>query len=165
MSSEADIEKIVAQEQGLVFERFDEDIAFALVGHVRDAANAAGKGIAVGVYLWDRTLCIGTTAGASSHNLTWAERKVGTVRLLHKSSYRLVLERGDKPRLLEPSWAADPASYAIAGGAFPIHVKGLGFVGAISTSGLPERDDHGFGVAAVCAALGRDPADWMLRPA
>jgi uncharacterized protein (UPF0303 family) len=165
VSSEADIEKIVAQEQGLVFERFDEDIAFALVGHVRDAANAAGKGIAVGVYLWDRTLCIGTTAGASSHNLTWAERKVGTVRLLHKSSYRLVLERGDKPRLLEPSWAADPASYAIAGGAFPIHVKGLGFVGAISTSGLPERDDHGFGVAAVCAALGRDPADWMLRPA
>ncbi|MFY8032425.1 MAG: heme-binding protein [Devosia sp.] len=165
MSSEADIEKIVAQEQGLVFERFDEDIAFALVGHVRDAANAAGKGIAVGVYLWDRSLCIGMTAGASSHNLTWAERKVGTVRLLHKSSYRLVLERGDKPRLLEPSWAADPASYAIAGGAFPIHVKGLGFVGAISTSGLPERDDHGFGVAAVCAALGRDPADWMLRPA
>lgn len=165
MSSEADIEKIVAQEQGLVFERFDEDIAYRLVGHVRDAANAAGKGIAVGVYLWDRTLCIGMTAGASSHNITWAERKVGTVRLLHKSSYRLVLERGDKPRLLEPSWAADPASYAIAGGAFPIHVKGLGFVGAISTSGLPERDDHGFGVAAVCAALGRDPADWMLRPA
>ena len=165
MSSEADIEKIVAQEQGLIFEKFDEDIAFALVGHVRDAANAAGKGIAVGVYLWDRTLCIGMTAGASSHNITWAERKVGTVRLLHKSSYRLVLERGDKPRLLEPSWAADPASYAIAGGAFPIHVKGLGFVGAISTSGLPERDDHGFGVAAVCAALGRDPADWMLRPA
>jgi len=165
VSSEADIEKIVAQEQGLIFEKFDEDIAFALVGHVRDAANAAGKGIAVGVYLWDRTLCIGLTAGASSHNLTWAERKVGTVRLLHKSSYRLVLERGDKPRLLEPSWAADPASYAIAGGAFPIHVRGLGFVGAISTSGLPERDDHGFGVAAVCAALGRDPADWMLRPA
>jgi uncharacterized protein (UPF0303 family) len=165
VSSEADIEKIVAQEQGLVFERFDEDIAYRLVGHVRDAANAAGKGIAVGVYLWDRTLCIGMTAGASSHNLTWAERKVGTVRLLHKSSYRLVLERGDKPRLLEPSWAADPASYAIAGGAFPIHVKGLGFVGAISTSGLPERDDHGFGVAAVCAALGRDPAEWMLRPA
>ncbi len=165
MSSEADIEKIVEQEQGLVFERFDEDIAYRLVGHVRDAANAAGKGIAVGVYLWDRTLCIGMTAGASSHNITWAERKVGTVRLLHKSSYRLVLERGDKPRLLEPSWAADPASYAIAGGAFPIHVKGLGFVGAISTSGLPERDDHGFGVAAVCAALGRDPADWMLRPA
>lgn len=165
MSIEGDIEQIVEQEQGLVFERFDEDIAYGLVGHVRDAAKAAGKGIAVGVYLWDRTLCIGLTAGASSHNLTWAERKVGTVRLLHKSSYRLVLERGDKPRLLEPSWAADPASYAIAGGAFPIHVKGLGFVGAISTSGLPERDDHGFGVAAVCAALGRDPADWMLRPA
>jgi uncharacterized protein (UPF0303 family) len=165
VSTETDIAKIVAQEQGLVFDRFDEDMAYAIVGHVREAAKAAGKGIAVGVYLWDRTLCVGMTAGASSHNLIWAERKVGTVLLLHKSSYRLVLERGDKPRLLEPSWAADPASYAIAGGAFPIHVKGLGFVGAISTSGLPERDDHGYGVAAVCAVLGRDPTDWMLASA
>jgi uncharacterized protein (UPF0303 family) len=162
MSVESDIERIIEQEQGLVFERFDEDTAFAIGAHVRDAAKAIGKGIAVGVWLWDRPLFIGMTAGASSHNVTWAERKLGTVRLLHKSSYRLVLERGDKPRLLEPSWAADPATYAIAGGAFPINVKGLGFVGAVVVSGLPERDDHGFSVAAVCAAQGRDPRDWAL---
>jgi uncharacterized protein (UPF0303 family) len=162
MSAESDIQKIIAQEQGLAFERFDEDTAFAIGSHIRDAANAAGKGIAYGVYLWDRTLMSGMTKGASSHNGIWAERKVGTVRLLHKSSYRLVLERGDKPRLLEPSWAADIKDYAIAGGAFPIHVKGLGFVGAIAVSGLPERDDHGYGVAAVCAVLGLDAKDWML---
>lgn len=162
MSIEADIETIIAQEQGLVFESFDEDTAHAIGTHAREAARAAGKGIAVGVYLWDRTLFVGMTRGASSHNLTWAERKVGTVRMLHKSSYRLVLERGDKPRLLEPQWAADPADYAIAGGAVPIHVRGIGFVGAVSTSGLPERDDHGYGVAAICAVLGKDPADWML---
>ena len=165
MSVQADIDKIVAQEQGLVFDSFDEDMAHAMGSHVRDAARAAGKGIAVGVYLWDRPLFVGMTKGASLHNLTWAERKVGTVRMLHKSSYRLVLERGDKPRLLEPQWAADPADYAIAGGAFPINVRGLGFVGAISTSGLPERDDHGYGVAAICAVLGKNPAEWMLAQA
>jgi uncharacterized protein (UPF0303 family) len=165
VSVESDIAKIIAQEQGLVFDRFDEDIAYRIGAHVREAANAVGKGIAVGVWLWDRTLCIGMTAGASSHNLVWAERKLGTVRLLHKSSYRVVLERGDKPRLLEPGWAADPTTYAIAGGAFPINVKGVGFVGAVAVSGLPERDDHGFAVAAICAALGRDPKDWMLPAA
>ena len=162
MSVESDIAKIIEQEQGLVFERFDEDMAFAIGAHAREAANAAGEGIAVGVWLWDRVLCLGMTAGASAHNLTWAERKVGTVRFLHKSSYRLVLERGDKPRMLEPNWAADPATYAIAGGAFPINVRGLGFVGAVAVSGLPERDDHGYAVAAVCAVQGRDPAAWAL---
>lgn len=163
--SDSDIKKIIEQEQGLAFERFDEDIAYAIGAHIRGAARAAGKGIAYGVYLWDRTLCFGLTAGASSHNTTWAERKVGTVRLLHKSSYRLVLERGDKPRLLEPGWALDPATYAIAGGAFPISLKGLGIVGAVAVSGLPERDDHGYGVAAICAVQGRNPADWALPTA
>jgi len=165
MSAESDIQQIIAQEQGLAFEQFDEDTAFAIGSHIRAAANAAGKGVAYGVYLWDRTLLFGMTRGASSHNGIWAERKVGTVRLLHKSSYRLVLERGDKPRLLEPSWAADIKDYAIAGGAFPIHVSGFGFVGAVAVSGLPERDDHGYAVAAICAVLGRDSADWMLPAA
>lgn len=162
MSVESDIKQIIEQERGLVFERFDEDMAFAIGAHVRETAKAAGQGIAVGVWLWDRPLFLGMTAGASLHNITWAERKVGTVRMLHKSSYRLVLERGDKPRLLEDTWAADPKSYAIAGGAFPIVVKGLGMVGAVSTSGLPEREDHGYSVAAVCAVLGRDAAEWAL---
>lgn len=162
MSVESDIKQIIEQERGLVFERFDEDIAFAIGAHAREAARAQGKGIAIGVYLWDRTLFSALTPGASSHNTIWAKRKVGTVRLLHKSSYRLVLERGDRPRLLEPEWAADPATYAIAGGAFPINVRGLGFVGAVAVSGVPERDDHGFAVAAVCAALEVDPANWML---
>ncbi|RYE71793.1 MAG: hypothetical protein EOP19_31390, partial [Hyphomicrobiales bacterium] len=92
VSVESDLKKIVEQEQGLVFDRFDEDVAYGIGAHVRGAAKAIGKGIAVGVWLWDRTLCVGMTAGASSHNLVWAERKLGTVRLLHKSSYRLVLE-------------------------------------------------------------------------
>lgn len=165
MSAESDIAKIIEQEQGLAFESFDEDVAYAIGAHIHAAAGAAGKGIAYGVWLWDRTLCFGQTRGASSHNTTWAERKVGTVKLLHKSSYRLVLERGDKPRLLEPGWAVDPASYAIAGGAFPLSLTGLGFVGAIAVSGLPERDDHGFCVAAICAVQGKNPAEWMLPSA
>ena len=38
------------------------------------------------------------TAGATDANRTWVERKAQLVRLTHKSSYRIVLERGDKPR-------------------------------------------------------------------
>src|SRR4051794_20084323 len=129
MGAESDLEIIAKQEAELVFDRFDEDTAFELGGLVRQAAKALGKGgIATGVYLWDRTLFYGATAGSSEFNRGWVERKVKLVRLMLKSSYRVVLERGERPRI-EPGWAIAPTEYAIAGGAFPISIKGIGVVG------------------------------------
>ena len=154
MTVEADLKIIAEQESKLVFDRFDEDIAFEIGGYVREASKAVGKGIAVGVYLWDRTLFYGATAGASEGNRGWVERKAKLVRLSMKSSYRYVLERGDKPRLLEPSWAIEPTEYAIAGGAFPVNIKGAGPIGAVAVSGLSERDDHEFARSAIARALG-----------
>lgn len=164
MSVEDDLKIIAEQESRLVFDRIDEDLAAEIGGYVRDAGKAIGKGIVVGVYLWDRTLFFGATAGASALNRPWAERKTGLVRMFLKSSYRIVLERGDKPRLLEPNWAVDPTQYAIAGGAFPIVLKGIGVVGAVAVSGLAERDDHEFARSAIARALGLDPAAYALPP-
>ncbi|MEO8756439.1 MAG: heme-binding protein [Devosia sp.] len=163
MSVESDLTTIVAQEEALVFERFGEDDAFAIGASVRDAAKTLGKGVAVGVYLWDRTLFYGTTAGATDANRVWLERKVGLVRLFMRASYRMVLERGDEPRLLEPNWAIDPAEFAIAGGAFPIILKGIGIVGAAAASGLHERDDHEIVRSAIAQRLGKS-ADFLALP-
>src|SRR5215217_4182245 len=162
MSTENDLAIIAEQERQLVIEHFDEDIAFAIGAHVREAGRTLGKGIAVGVYLWDRTMFYGVTAGASAGNLGWVERKANTVRLQMKSTYRIVLERGDKPRLFEDSWALDPTRYVIAGGAFPITMKGIGVVGAVATSGLAERDDHELSRRAIAAATGHDPDAFAL---
>ena len=165
MSVETDLKIIAEQEQKLVFEHFDEDTAFEIGGYVREAAKAIGKGIVVGVYLWDRTMFFGATAGASNGNQAWAERKAKLVRLSMKSSYRNVLERGDKPRMLEPGWAIEPTEYALAGGAFPIMVKGIGPVGAVAVSGLSERDDHEFARSAIARALGLDATAYALPSA
>lgn len=155
MTVESDIKLVAEQESTLVFERFDEDTAFELGRLIREAAKAIGKGVAIGVYLWDRTLFYGATAGASEANRNWVERKAKLVRLTMKSSYRNVLERGDQPRMLDPSWALQPTEYAIAGGAFPISVKGIGIVGAAVVSGLAERDDHEIVRAAIAQLLGK----------
>jgi uncharacterized protein (UPF0303 family) len=32
--------------------------------------------------------------------------------------------------------------YAVAGGAFPLFVEGVGCIGTVAVSGLPQRDDH-----------------------
>lgn len=154
MSVEDDLRIIGEQERELVLDRIDEDVAFEIATHLRAAGKRAEKGIAFGVYLWDRTLVYGATVGASEHNRLWVERKAKTVRLFHKSSYRVVLERGDKPRVLEPQWGLAPSDYALAGGAFPLMLRGAGAVGAVVVSGLAERLDHEFSRAAVAHVLG-----------
>jgi uncharacterized protein (UPF0303 family) len=72
----------------------------------------------------------------------------------------MVLERGEAP--FSPQSGADPADYVIAGGGFPIRVKGAGIVGCLTISGLPGRNDHGVAVAALCDHLGLDPDVYAL---
>lgn len=165
MSVESDLATVIEQEAKLVFDHFDEDTAFGIGSAVREAARTLGKGgVAVGVYLWDRTMFYGATAGASEGNRGWVERKAKLVRLQMKSSYRVVLERGDKPRLLEPSWAIEPTEYAIAGGAFPIVLKGIGVVGAAAASGLDERTDHEIVREAIARLQGHEAGYLALPP-
>jgi len=53
---------------------------------------------------------------------------------------------------------------AAHGGSFPIRVKGAGIVGAITVSGVPGRDDHGFVVRAIAGHLGLDAAALAFAP-
>lgn len=165
MATEADLARIIEQERTLVFDRFDEDVGFELGRLIREAArNLDRGGIATGVYLWDRTVFYGATAGATEANRSWVERKCKLVRLMMKSSYRIVLERGDRPRQYDPMWALEPKDYAIAGGAFPISIRGAGIVGAAAASGLAERDDHEVIRSAIAQALGHPPDHLALDP-
>ena len=71
------------------------------------------------------------------------------MKLLLKSSYRVVLERGDEPRLREPGRAIEPGNHANRG-------RGVSHVGhgvrgrrAAVVPGLNERDDHEVARAAM----------------
>ncbi len=52
----------------------------------------------------------------------------------------------------------------LAGGGFPVTVKGAGIIGVIAVSGLPERQDHGVIVDALCDHLGMDRKALALPP-
>lgn len=164
MSIEDDLKIIAEQEATLVFGGFDEDLAYEIGTYIREAGRGLEKGLVAGVFTWDRTLFWGATPGSTATNWSWATRKVALVKIMFKSSYRVVLERGDKPRLLEPNWGMEPTQYALAGGAFPIRVKSVGIIGAVAVSGLHERDDHEFARSAIARALGLDPGALALPP-
>jgi uncharacterized protein (UPF0303 family) len=160
MAAAQDIALVKKQEQELVLDTFDEAVAFALGCAIRERALADGLSLVVDIRTWDRQMFFAATPGTSADNAEWVRRKVNTVRRFQRSSYRMVLERGEAP--FPPQSGVDPADFVIAGGGFPIQVKGAGIIGCLTISGLPGRDDHGVAVAALCDHLGLDRAGYAL---
>ena len=160
MSIESDIVLVKQQEQDLVLALFDESVAFTLGSAIRDRALAEGLALVVDIRTWDRQMFFAATAGTSADNAEWVRRKINTVRRFQRASYRMVLERGEVP--FSPQSGADPADHVIAGGGFPLRVKGAGIIGCLTISGLPGRSDHGVAVDALCDHLGLDRATYAL---
>ncbi|MCD7060071.1 heme-degrading domain-containing protein [Pelagibacterium sp. HS1C4-1] len=159
------LDRIVAQEEALVFERFDESTAFAIGTAIRDAAIAEGHSIVCDIRLWDRPLFYMALPGTSADNPDWVRRKANVVRRFGKSTYRMVLERGagEGNRAFAADSGLAPAEYVLAGGGFPVRIDGVGVVGAIIVSGAPEDVDHMLVVKGICGHLGIDP-DSMALP-
>lgn len=160
MAAAEDIALVKKQELELVLEEFDESVAFALGTALRDRALTEGLSLVVDIRTWDRQMFFAATAGTSADNAEWVRRKINTVRRFQRASYRMVLERGEVP--FSPQSGADPADHVIAGGGFPLRVKGAGVIGCLTISGLPGRSDHGVAVDALCDHLGLDRAVYAL---
>ena len=154
MEAQRDLETLVAQEKALVFASFDEAEAFALGERMRTMALSGGLPIVIDIRFWDRPLFYAALPGSAAGNFEWARRKINSVRHYQKSSYRMFLEQGGESRIFPADHGLNPQDYAIAGGAFPIRVAGIGAVGAVAVSGLPQRDDHNLVVDALAAHLG-----------
>ncbi|HTJ56400.1 MAG TPA: heme-degrading domain-containing protein [Devosiaceae bacterium] len=164
MALAEDVAKLIEQETTLIFSSFDEEAAFAIGSAIRDHGRANALTLVADVRFWDRPLFYAALPGTTCDNPEWVRRKSNMVKRLHRCSYRVVLERPFEERVFPPHRAIDPHDYAIAGGSFPINVRGIGIVGAITVSGLPEREDHGVAIAAIARYLGHDPAALALAP-
>lgn len=159
-----DIAIIRRQEAELVFSAFDEFDAFKIGGLIQRRAEREGLALVVDIRLWDRQLFFAATPGTSANNAEWVRRKVNVVRRMQKSTYQLAVQRPDEDRRFPADRAMDAADYVLAGGSFPIRIDGVGAVGAITVSGLPDRDDHGMVVWAICSHLGLDYGALALPP-
>ena len=159
-----DIKRIIEQESRLVFEAFDEATAFALGSRLRDTAIEGKLGIVVDIRTWDRPLFYAAMPGSTGSNADWARRKINTVRMFLKSTYRLALEQGREDKTFPPGHGLAPSEFVLAGGGFPITVKGSGVVGVIAVSGLPQRQDHELIVSLLSNHLGLDYKTLALPP-
>lgn len=155
-SLEADIARIAEQERLLRFTRFGPDEAWAIGAALRDVAVADKAPIAIDIALRDRTLFHCVLPGSTTDNAEWIRRKRNTVLRLWRSSYAIGLSLKLKGESQETAHMLPLADYAVHGGAFPISLEGLGCIGAVTVSGLPQRQDHTLVADALARFLGVD---------
>jgi uncharacterized protein (UPF0303 family) len=161
MTDQADIEFLIEQEERLVFPAFSEEDAFRIGSALKARADKENVPLVIDVSLWDRKLFYFARPGSSCDNEDWVRRKFNLARRVHKSSYRAGRELAAAGLTLKDRNLAE-ADYAPHGGAFPIRLSNAGAIGAVTISGLPQRDDHKWVAAAIAAHLGIDISDITL---
>ena len=142
MSIEQDLAKIAQQEQVLRFEQFDERTAWEIGSRLKTAAEKRRAVLAIDITLLGQTVFSYMMPGTSPNNANWLRRKRNTVLHFRRSSYGFGLQLEHEKADLAGKYGLALSDYATHGGSFPIWVSGAGVVGAITVSGLPQREDH-----------------------
>ena len=149
------LEELAAEEAELQLRGFDEDDAWALGNALVDAGRAAGAPVAIDIRRNGHQLFHAALPGSSPDNDRWIERKARVVdRFGHSSLYMRMLCEQDGTTL-EEMFLVDGREFAAHGGAFPLLVRGVGPVGTVVVSGLPQIEDHRMVVAALREHLAR----------
>jgi len=162
MDLEQDIARIAEQERRLRFASFNEETAWDLGSRLRVLAVAREAAVTIEVRLARETVFFCSMPGTSSANADWARRKRNTVEMLSRSSYgvgrSLELEGGS----LEAKMGLPTRDYASHGGSVPIFASSGACIGAVTVSGLPQREDHALVVEAMAAMCGVPLSDVEL---
>ncbi len=153
MSAADDIEIITEQELLLRFPAFDANTAWALGSVLRGKLLAEGVGGSIEIEIAGQVLFACATPGATPGQADWIRRKRNTVRRFGRSSYGVGRAYELSGEDFEKRNAISLTEYAAHGGGFPIHVIGVGVIGSVVLSGLPQRQDHGLVVDALAEVL------------
>jgi uncharacterized protein (UPF0303 family) len=138
------IAQLEAQEQELVFRRFDNSDAWILGSALVAAATDRALPVTIDIRRHGHQLFHVALAGTTADNDAWIERKVNVVNRFGASSYLVGRRLAASGTALDESLGVDPTRFAAHGGAFPIRIADVGVVGTVTVSGLPQSEDHAF---------------------
>ncbi len=148
------IAALEAQEQRLVFRRFDNDDAWRLGSAMVTAAAARSLSLTVDIRRHGHQLFHAALPGTTPENDAWIERKVNVVNRFAVASYLVGRRLAASGTALDDGLGVEARRYAAHGGAFPIRIADVGVVGTVCVSGLPQAEDHAFVVEMIAAFLG-----------
>ena len=160
---EQELARIAVQEHRLVLSRFDLATAWSLGSALKSMADDRGAAVTIEIRIACATVFLFTMPGCTPVNADWARRKRNTVELLHRSSYGVGCELRRDATSLEERLGLSTRDYASHGGSFPLTLGGVGCIGAVTVSGLPQRADHELVVEALAGLCNVALADISLR--
>lgn len=87
--------------------------------------------------------------GTLPDNDEWIKGKINVVNRLHHSSFYVHCYLEEEGKNIDERYHISAHEYRPYGGCFPLIVKGVGVIGTITVSGLPQEEDHAFVVAGI----------------
>src|SRR5208283_656503 len=163
MSIDQDLERIALQEKRLQFRSFDAGTAWVLGSALKAAAEKRHVAVAIDIQVSGHALFSYAMPGTTPDNWEWIRRKRNVVMRYHRSSYAIGLKHQRAGTTLESS-GLDAKDYVAHGGCFPILLEGTGYVGTITVSGLPQREDHALVVSVLQEHLHLTGEELALDP-
>jgi uncharacterized protein (UPF0303 family) len=143
------ITELVAQEGRLQLSRFDNDDAWALGCLLTELARSRGLPVTIDIRRHGQQLFHSALPGTMPDNDRWIERKVRVVERFNASSFLVGQRLAARGQEIDEVYGVEAAEYAAHGGSFPLRVRDVGVVGAVTVSGLPQADDHALVVEAL----------------
>lgn len=144
------LEEVERQERDLVLPRADLGSLYALGRRMADTAMERRLPLLIQVRFGDRLVFVAALPGSTASNGDWAVRKARLVAWFEQSSLRVRLAEGEE---VYERYSLPPKRFAAHGGGFPIRVEGVGVIGSVAVSGLPQLEDHAFVVEMLEAHL------------
>ncbi|MDF2564476.1 MAG: hypothetical protein K0Q53_871 [Massilibacillus sp.] len=150
-----EIEIIKQEEESLIFDSFNSKDAWVIGNMLVKAAMEESKVITICISLNRHKLFYYAFDGTSVDNDCWVRRKENTVYYSSMSSYQMKLELDRRKQGMAERFGLSESEYIAAGGSVPICLKNTGVVGAITVSGMAQKDDHAYVVRIMKEFLNR----------
>ncbi len=128
---------------------FDLGAAVELGRRATQRAMAEGLPIVIEVHHLGRLAYRAALPGSVPDSDAWIARKARVVERFEASTMAIRVRFEERDTSFTEATGLSELEYAAHGGGFPISVSGVGIVGAIYASGLPQVDDHEFVVACL----------------
>ena len=143
------IHTVEQQQQRLQLTRLDNDDAWALGCLLVELGRERGLPITVDIRRHGHQLFHASLPGTTPDNDTWVERKSRVVSRFGAPSFLVGLRSKAAGSTFEKDSGLPVQEYAAHGGSFPLTISGVGIVGTVTVSGLPQADDHALVVEAL----------------
>jgi uncharacterized protein (UPF0303 family) len=160
---ERELARIALQEEKLRFPRFDAGVAWDLGLALKKAADERGVGVAFDIATPSYTLFSHAMTPTPPDNAEWVRRKRNVTFRFHRSSYAVGLELTRDGKTMREKHGLRDNDYMAHGGCFPVRLADSPLViGAITVSGLPQREDHDLLTRTLAGFLGVSVDDIAL---